>query len=570
MTQPYLEYGSEMVLNAAIPMNRGAGWKSSPARSDRAAIPSDRSLLRRIASSEPFRSRRDVARQNPVSIVLLEMRDIKKSFGATRALSGVSISVDSGEALALLGENGAGKSTLISILGGIVRQDSGDIVIDGKVIGAFQDVQAARRAGIAVIHQEIVLVPHLTVAENIYLGREPTTRLGFKDRKLIDRNAREAIASLELDLDATTPVRELSTARQQMVEIVKAISQDARIVVMDEPTSSLSLPEVEQLFAIVERLKKNDVAIIYISHRLEEIFTIADRVTVIRDGAFIGTKPTAETDQRELVQMMVGRSLSAFYSRRFGAASETLLTVDGLTKTGVFEDVSFSVRKGEVLGFAGLVGAGRSEIMASLFGASGFDEGAIVLDGENVRFRSPREAIANGVAMVPEDRKGAGLVLSNSVGFNLTLAATRALGRGPFLDFRKRDALIRRLISQHGIKTKSPWQAVSSLSGGNQQKVVVAKWLATEPKILILDEPTRGVDIGAKREIYAIIDDLARGGMGVILVSSELEEILNLCDAVCVVRAGRIVKTLARDELSQETIMKYAAGADASTVVNHE
>ena len=264
--------------------------------------------------------------------MLLEMKEIKKSFGATRALSGVSIGVDSGEVLALLGENGAGKSTLINILGGIVRPDSGAIIIDGKEIGAFQDVQAARRAGVAVIHQEIVLVPHLTVAENIYLGREPTTRAGFKDSKAIDRNAREAIASLEVDLDAATPIRELSTARQQMVEIVKAISQDARILVMDEPTSSLSLPEVERLFAIVRRLKKSGVAIIYISHRLEEIFALSDRVTVIRDGAYIGTKPTAETDQQELVRMMVGRSLSTFYNRTFGSASEPLLTVDGLSR----------------------------------------------------------------------------------------------------------------------------------------------------------------------------------------------------------------------------------------------
>jgi ribose transport system ATP-binding protein len=498
------------------------------------------------------------------------MRDIKKTFGATRALSGVSISVDAGEALALLGENGAGKSTLINILGGIVRPDSGSIVIDGKEIGAFPDVQAARRAGIAVIHQEIVLVPHLTVAENIFLGREPTTRAGFKDSKLIDRKAREAIASLELDLDAAAPVRELSTARQQMVEIAKAVSQDARILVMDEPTSSLSLPEVERLFAIVQRLKQSGVAIIYISHRMEEIFRVSNRVTVIRDGAYIGTKLTAETDQQELVKMMVGRSLSAFYNRSFGAATQTLLTVEGLTKQGVFEDVSFSVRKGEVLGFAGLIGAGRSEIMASLFGASGFDKGTILLNGEKVRFKNTGEAIAKGLAMVPEDRKGAGLVLSNSVGFNLTLAAMPSLTRGPFINFRKRDDLIDRLIRELGIKTSSPWQAVSSLSGGNQQKVVVAKWLATEPKVLILDEPTRGVDVGAKREIYAIIDDLAKGGMAVILVSSELEEILNLCDSVCVVRRGRIVKTLARSELSQETIMQYAAGAERMAAVTHE
>jgi ribose transport system ATP-binding protein len=487
------------------------------------------------------------------------MRDIRKKFGATHALSGVSISVDAGEVLALLGENGAGKSTLINILGGIVRPDSGSILIEGRPVGDLQDVQAARRAGIAVIHQEIVLVPHLTVAENIFLGREPTTRLGFKDNRQIERMARDAIAALGVDLDAARPVRELSTAQQQMVEIVKAVSQNARILVMDEPTSSLSLPEVEQLFAIVRRLKKNGVAIIYISHRLEEIFTLSDTVTVIRDGAHIATKPTADTDQQELVRMMVGRSLSAFYNRNYGGGTETLLEVDGLTLGGVFEDVSFTVRKGEVLGFAGLVGAGRSEIMMSLFGAAGFDRGTIRLGGREARFATTEEAIEHGLAMVPEDRKRSGLVLSNSVGFNLTLAATRTLGRGPFVNFRRRDALVESLIARFGIKTGSPRQMVSSLSGGNQQKVVVAKWLATEPKVLILDEPTRGVDVGAKREIYSIIDDLAKGGMGVILVSSELEELLNLCDAVCVVRKGRIVKTLPRQELSQEAIMQYAA-----------
>ena len=291
---------------------------------------------------------------------LLEMRNIRKSFGATRALSGVSVDLHSGEVHALLGENGAGKSTLINILGGIVQPDSGSIVINGEVVGSFQDVQAARKYGIAVIHQEIVLVPHLSVAENIYLGREPTTGIGLKDSKAIYKQAREIIDSLDLDLDVGRPVRELSTAQQQMVEIVKAISFNARIVVMDEPTSSLSLPEVARLFEIIRRLKENGVGIIYISHRLDEIFEISERVTVIRDGAYIGTKLTADTDHQELVKMMVGRSLSAFYNRSFCAGTETLLSVDGLSKRGVFEDVSFSVRKGEVLGFSGLVGAGRS------------------------------------------------------------------------------------------------------------------------------------------------------------------------------------------------------------------
>ncbi len=493
---------------------------------------------------------------------LLEMRNIKKSFGATRALSGVSIDLHAGEVHALLGENGAGKSTLINILGGIVQPDSGTIVINGEPVGSFQDVQAARRYGIAVIHQEIVLVPHLSVAENIYLGREATTGIGLKDNKTIYKHAREIIDSLDLDLDVGRPVRELSTAQQQMVEIVKAISFNARIVVMDEPTSSLSLPEVARLFEIIRRLKENGVGIIYISHRLDEIFDISNRVTVIRDGAYIGTKLTADTDHQELVKMMVGRSLSAFYSRSFCAGKEPLLSVEGLSKRGVFEDVSFSVHKGEVLGFAGLVGAGRSEIMASLFGADDFDSGTIWFNGRKIRFRNTEEAIRHGLAMVTEDRKRTGLVLSNSVGFNLTLAALRSLAPGALVNSQRKNQMIDRFIGQLNIKTSSAWAAVSSLSGGNQQKVVVAKWLATQPKVLILDEPTRGVDVGAKHEIYSIIDELAKEGLGVLLVSSELEEILNLCDTVCVVRRGRLVRTLSRKELSQEAIMQYAAGAE--------
>jgi ABC-type sugar transport system ATPase subunit len=493
---------------------------------------------------------------------LLEMRNVKKSFGATRALSGVSFDLNSGEVHALLGENGAGKSTLISILGGIVQPDSGAILINGEPIGSFQDVQAARRYGVAVIHQEIVLVPHLSVAENIYLGREPTTRIGLKDVKAIYKNAREIIDSVGLDLDARTAVGDLSTAQQQMVEIVKAVSFNARIVVMDEPTSSLSLPEVARLFEIVRRLKESGVGIIYISHRLEEIFNISDRVTVLRDGAHIGTKLTGQTNHQELVKMMVGRSLSAFYNRSFCAGTEALLSVEKLSKIGVFEDVSFSVHRGEVLGFAGLVGAGRREVMASLFGADSFDSGTIRLNGQKVRFRNTEEAIKHGLAMVPEDRKRTGLVLSNSVGFNLTLAAVRSLGRGPLINSGRKNQMIEGFIRQLNIKTNSPWAIVSSLSGGNQQKVVVAKWLATKPKVLILDEPTRGIDIGAKHEIYSIIDNLAKEGLGVLLLSSELEELINLCDTLCVMRKGRVARLLAREEFSQETIMHYAAGAE--------
>lgn len=490
---------------------------------------------------------------------VLEMKNIDKSFSGTHALKGINFDLRLGEVHALLGENGAGKSTLIKILGGIHQPDSGIILINGEQI-EMDTVQAAQKQGIGIIHQEIVLVPYLSVAENIFLGREPTTKIGLKDLKTINRRAFEMMKALDLKFDVCQLVKDLTIAQQQMVEIVKAISFNARILVMDEPTSSLSDDEVDKLFATIEKLKKRNVSIIYISHRMEEIFKISDRVTVIRDGTYVGTKNTPETNADELVSMMVGRSLENFYTRTYCMQDEVVLSVEGLTKKGAFNDISFSIKKGEVLGFSGLIGAGRSEIMTAIFGGDSFDSGTIRLNGQKVRFANTKQATDLGIAMVPEDRKKQGLMLTNTVAFNLTLAGLSFLMQRGLINSKRKNQMVNKYIEDLNIKTSSGEMTVAQLSGGNQQKVVLGRWLATSPKLLILDEPTRGIDIGAKQEIYSIINKLASKGLAIILVSSELPEIINMCDEVCVVRNGRIVKHLAKEELTQEKIMRYATG----------
>jgi ABC-type sugar transport system ATPase subunit len=496
-----------------------------------------------------------------MAVKILEMRGISKAFGQTQALRNIRFDLEFGEVHALLGENGAGKSTLIKILGGIHQPDSGDIVLDGEKV-IVQNVQNARKYGITLVHQEIVNVPYLSVAENIFLGREPTTRLRMKDSERIYREAEEMIAKLGLDLDVRQPLGELSIAHQQMIELVKAVSFNARIIVMDEPTSSLSDEEVERLFEVIERLRKDKVSIIYISHRLDEIFRISDRVTVIRDGEYIGTRKTSETNADELVSMMVGRTLETFYTRTCSVTDQEILRVDGLSKNGEFENVTFSVKKGEILGFYGLVGAGRSEIMTALFGASRLDSGAIYLDGERVQIKNPLDAIEKGIAMVPEDRKKEGLVLANSVCFNITLSCLKELMVKFLLNECRKEEVAEKYVQVLSIKTPSVSTPVSSLSGGNQQKVVLGKWLSTRPRVLILDEPTRGVDVGAKSEIYGIINQLAKDGIAIIMVSSDLPEIINMCDSVCVVRNGRIVTRLPKEKMTQENIIKYATGVE--------
>lgn len=492
---------------------------------------------------------------------VLEMIGIKKSFSGIYALSGIDFSLEQGEVHALLGENGAGKSTLIKVLGGIYQPDEGTIKIQGKEV-KINGVPAARENGIGIIHQEIVLVPYLTVAQNLFLGREIKTKLGTINMAETNRRAKEMIASLGVNIREDAMVEDLTIAQQQMVEIVKAVSFNANIIVMDEPTSSLSNEEVEQLFEIIGNLKEKKVSIIYISHRMEELFRISDRVTVIRDGHYVGTKKTSETNPNELVAMMVGRDLESFYARDYCdmEKAEVALSVKNLSNDKNFQDVSFEVHRGEILGFAGLVGAGRSEIMETIFGARPATSGQVFLNGKEVHFKNPMQAIKSGIALVPEDRKKQGLVLGNSVAFNMTLASLHFYMNGIAISEKKREAVIDEYTKKLRLKAASPEIEAGSLSGGNQQKVVLGKWLATKPDVLILDEPTRGVDVNAKYEIYTTINELAKQGIAIIMVSSELPEIINMCDNVCVVRAGRLVGKLTKDELTQEEIMKYAAG----------
>lgn len=490
----------------------------------------------------------------------LRMENISMEFSGVYVLSDMQLQVGQGSIHALVGENGAGKSTLIKILGGIYKPKTGKIFIDGTE-SSIHNVQDAQKKGISIIHQEISLVPSLSIAENVFLGRE-LSKLGFKSEGKMFSMAQEMIDALGIDLSARTIVSGLTIAQQQLVEIIKAVSFNTHILVLDEPTSSLSLKETQRLFDIIRRLQGKGVATIYISHKMDEIFEISDHITVIRDGRYIDTVPTSQTSSEEVVRKMVGRSIEQFYVRSYNELSKVALRVENLTKRGVFADVNFEVRYGEVLGFAGLVGAGRSEIMHAVFGADKYDSGEILIDGSAVHISCPQQAISLGMSMVPESRKEQGLVLINDVGFNIALANVDRLKGRMFLSCKKRHALACQYIERMHIKTRSDAQAVFELSGGNQQKVLLGKWLANQPKILILDEPTRGVDVGAKTEIYAIINELAAEGMAIILVSSELSEIINMCDNVCVVHEGRITGRLSREEFSQNKIMHYATGGE--------
>ncbi|MEF9894343.1 MAG: sugar ABC transporter ATP-binding protein [Clostridia bacterium] len=485
------------------------------------------------------------------------MRDVHKRFPGVYALKDVNFSLRAGEVHALLGENGAGKSTLIKILGGIYTIDEGDIFIDGKkvLINSVYDAQINR---ISIIHQELAQVPHMTVAENIFLGKEIPGRLGTVRRGEMTRKAQEILDSYQLDIRSDSLLGTLTIAQRQMIEIIKAVSFNARILVMDEPTSSLSDKEVEFLFGTIRRLKETGVGIVYISHRLSELFEISDRVTVLRDGQYIGTCVTRETQTAELISMMVGRELTSYYTRTFGDPGEEVLRVEALCAGALIRDVSFSLRKGEILGLAGLVGAGRSEVVRAIFGLDPIASGSVFVRGEKVHIARPDDAMAHGIGLVPEDRKKEGLFPIKDVGFNLTLEVLRKFIRPLHVNHALEKSLVDHYIQELSIKTPSAQQLLGNLSGGNQQKVIIARWLATEPDILILDEPTRGVDVGAKAEIYAIMNDLAMRGVAIVMISSELPEIINMSDRVVVMGSGTVKGTLLRDELSQEKIMTLA------------
>ena len=488
--------------------------------------------------------------------LLLQMKGIDKSFPGVHALQNMQFELRRGEVHALLGENGAGKSTLIKVLGGIYQKDGGEIFIDGQKV-EINSVEDARKAGVSIIHQELVLVPWLSIAENMFLGREPKNKLGFVDFGKMNSEAKKYLVDFGLDLNPLTPIAELNIAQQQMVEIVKAISFSSNIVVMDEPTSSLSDKEAEALFESIRKLKERGVGIIYISHRMSELDIIADRVTVLRDGQYVDTKVVKETTTDDLIALMVGRSMTNYYTRTYNSFPEVALKVEGLT-TDRIHDVSFEAKRGEILGFSGLIGCGRSETMEALFGLDKIKSGSVELYGKKISGLKPDRIIKEGVGFVPEDRRGEGMFGVMDIKFNATLKVLDEFISKLHVNGKKE-----REIAQHGIdslKVKAPGMStpIASLSGGNQQKVIIASWLAAGPKVLIVDEPTRGIDVGAKGEIYEIMNRLAAEGVTILMVSSDLPEVLNMSDRIAVMCEGTITKILDRTEASQEVIMQYA------------
>lgn len=488
---------------------------------------------------------------------LLQMNGIHKSFPGVYALKDVSLELKAGEVHALLGENGAGKSTLIKVLGGIYSADQGEIIIEGNKV-SIDGVKAAQENGIAIIHQELVLVPHMTVAENIFLGREPM-KAGFIDKVKMNTDAQELLDAYEMNILATELVGRLTIAQQQMVEIVKAISYNSKILVMDEPTSSISDKEVHFLFGMMRTLTAKGVGIIYISHKMSELEEICDRVTVMRDGQYVATKVVKETNKDELIAMMVGRELTNYYTRDYMEPGEVILKCENISDGELVDNVSFELKKGEIIGFAGLVGAGRSETMKCIFGLTPKAKGDIYVSGKKVTIKSPVEAMRYGLSLVPENRKEEGLYKVQSVRFNSTIEVLGQFIRGIFVNNGKEREITQEYIDKMATKTPSQEQVIGNLSGGNQQKVLIGRWLATHPDILILDEPTRGVDVGAKSEIYAIMNELVKQGVSIIMISSELPEILGMSDRIYVMAHGKMKGCISHEEATQENIMKLAA-----------
>ena len=490
---------------------------------------------------------------------LLEVRSLVKSFPGVRALKGVSLSLARGEVLAVIGENGAGKSTLMKILAGVQRQDSGEVLLDGTAV-TIRSVQDALAHGIALIHQELNLADNLTVAANIFLGREKL-RMGLIDSATQRREARKFLDAVGLPVEPDTLVSTLTIGHQQLVEIAKALSVNARVLIMDEPTSSLSTREAESLFHVIRDLRAGGVSVIYISHRLGEVQALADRVEVLRDGENAGRLARDEIQHGAMVKLMVGRDLSPFYPHEPHTPGDIVFEARGLrTPAHPRHELNFSIRAGEIVGVAGLVGAGRTEMLATLFGVAPALGGTMRMSGREIAPRSPRAAIAAGIALVPEDRKTQGVILEMAVRDNISLASLHRDARGGFLNRKRAAELSTEMIREMRIKTPSDRQLVQFLSGGNQQKVVLGKWLALRPRLLLLDEPTRGIDVGAKREIYRLMEDLAKQGIAILFVSSEMEEILGMSDRALVMHEGRIAGELPREQLSEEAVMNLATG----------
>ena len=488
---------------------------------------------------------------------IFNIQHISKSFGGVHALQDVHFEIFPGEVHALLGENGAGKSTLIKIITGVYQPDAGELFFAGSPI-RFANTRAAQAHGIAAIYQEPSLFPDLDIAENIMVGRQPMGRLGV-DWKRMYQEASALLRRLGLSLDPRTKARELSVAQQQVVEIARALSINAKVLIMDEPTSSLTQHEVEELFTIVRQLRASGTAIVFISHRLEELFALADRVTTLRDGAYVGTRAMADVTTDDLIRMMVGRSLDELFPKQAVEAGAVVLEVKGLGVIGSFSDVSFELRRGEILGMAGLIGAGRTNVARALFGTEPATSGTIMLDGKIVTIRSPDAAMALGIGYVPEDRKEHGLVLAMSIADNITLPVISTFARGGWLDASREHQAAAAGSKQLEVKMSSVAQQAGQLSGGNQQKVVLAKWLGTHPRVLILDEPTRGIDVGTKAAVHALMSSLAAQGMAILMISSELPEILGMSDRILVMREGRLTGHFSRAEATQEQLMAAAA-----------
>ena len=497
---------------------------------------------------------------SPAPPALLEMKGITKTFPGVRALENVELEVRPGEVLALVGENGAGKSTLIRILGGVFQPDAGVITLRNR----RAEISSPRRAqelGIAMIHQELNQVGPLSVGENLFLGATPRRWRWFVDWDVLSTRARALLADLGAEIDPRARVDRLSIAERQMIEITRALSLRADLLVMDEPTAALTLQEVERLLEIIRDLKARGVSVVYISHRLEEIFRVADRVTVLRDGRYIGTYPVNVVDMDALIQLMVGRKLTEKFPRVPASRGPVLFEARALSAAGVFRDVSFTVRAGEILGIAGLVGSGKIEVAHAVFGMIPFDEGEIRVDGMPAVIRAPADAIALGIGLVPEDRKSQGLILGMSLRDNITLPSLGRMSTLGFIRKAEERAVVDRLIRRLDIRAAGADQEARNLSGGNQQKAVLAKWLQTGVRILFLCEPTRGIDVGAKVEMYRLMVELARAGVGVVMISSEMPEVLGMSDRILVMHEGRVTGEFSREEATQEKVLASASGS---------
>ncbi|MBU4618370.1 MULTISPECIES: sugar ABC transporter ATP-binding protein [Bacillus] len=489
----------------------------------------------------------------------IEMHNIHKAFGKNTVLAGVSFDLVTGEVHALMGENGAGKSTLMNLLTGLYSLDQGTIQIDGKET-AFNNPKEAEQNGIAFIHQELNIWPDMTVLENLFIGKEIYTKLGLLDTKKMKTLAQAQLDRLSVNLSLDQEAGSCSVGQKQMIEIAKALMTDAKVIIMDEPTAALTDREIEKLFQVIESLKKEGVSIVYISHRMEEIFAICDRITIMRDGKTVDTKAIPDTNFHEVVKKMVGRELTDRYPERTPSTGDTVLEVKQATRKGRFQDVSFSVKAGEIVGVAGLMGAGRTEMMRSLFGLDPLDQGEIWVHGKKAVIKKPSDAVKLGIGFITEDRKDEGLMLDASIRENIGLPNLDSFSPKGLIDKKNEQDFVDLLIKRLTIKTASSEISARSLSGGNQQKVVIAKWIGIQPKVLILDEPTRGVDVGAKREIYQLMNELTDRGVAILMVSSELPEVLGMSDRVLVIHEGTISGELSKTEATQERIMTLATG----------